>query len=278
VVHFVKAVRALADEEVIAEYRKLSWSAFNATADEVRDKVEVEVLGNLRYVLHEAASEKQFHNGVRDLNRGPVRLEHFVQHTHAQEAELSEAHVIALRLYTTHAFKYLVKPLREVAAYYEAGKPHPLPLLIAYISDGIKKLRAVRSSQVKRASQTPEGEERAAAGEERPITLWRGMKNLRVTDDFMRLRQGGTELAPMSTTTDLDVAVRYGRSEDSLMLKITAKNFMQLGADLQWLSAFPTEAEVCYPPLTYLQPSGRMQAVEVGAHRFTVIEVEPHIP
>ena len=34
------------------------------------------------------------------------------------------------------------------------------------------------------------------------------------------LRQGGTELAFMSTTKDLRVAVRYSLSADSLLLKV----------------------------------------------------------
>ena len=52
---------------------------------------------------------------------------------------------------------------------------------------------------------------------------------------------------------------------------------MQYGAELQWLSAFPHEAEVLYPPLTYLQPTGRTQIVELRGYRFTVVEVEPHL-
>ena len=32
-----------------------------------------------------------------------------------------------------------------------------------------------------------------------------------------------------------------------------------MGADVQWLSAFPGEAEILYPPLTYLKPTGRLQ-------------------
>ena len=43
-----------------------------ATAEEVRAKVELEVLGNLRYVLYEPASEKDFPNGVRDAGRGAI--------------------------------------------------------------------------------------------------------------------------------------------------------------------------------------------------------------
>ena len=157
----------------------------------------------------------------------------------------------------THAFKYLNNPLRRMSEYYEAGVPHPLPVTIAYIADGIKKLRAVQT--------------------DRPSTLWRGMKNLRVGDEFMELRRGGTELAPMSTTTKLSVAAHYGLSGGTLLFKIKVDNVMQIGASLEFLTAFPGEAEVCFPPLTYLQPTGRTQDVRIGEHCFHVVEVEPHL-
>jgi hypothetical protein len=50
-------------------------------------------------------------------------------------------------------------------------------------------------------------------------------------------------------------------------------------ADLQWLSAFPGEAEILFPPLTYLQPTGRIERVKLleGSVAFTIVEVEPHI-
>ena len=35
--------------------------------------------------------------------------------------------------------------------------------------------------------------------------LWRGMRNAEMPEEFLNL--GGTELAPMSTTTDLAVAL-----------------------------------------------------------------------
>lgn len=104
------------------------------------------------------------------------------------------------------------------------------------------------------------------------------MKNLRVAAEFMTDLRGGTEVAPMSTTTKLHVAAKYGVSDNSLLFKIKVSNFLQHGADLQWLSAFPDEAEVCYPPLTYLQPTGREQVVSVRGKRFKVCEVVPHIP
>ena len=82
----------------------------------------------------------------------------------------------------------------------------------------------------------------------------------------------------MSTTTDLRVAVHYGLGPRSLLFVLTCENFMQYGADLQWLSAFPGESEVLYPPLTYLQPTGRVQVVTVGENTLKVVELTPHIP
>ena len=34
------------------------------------------------------------------------------------------------------------------------------------------------------------------------------------------------------------------------------------GVDLQWLSAFPNESQVLFPPLTYMQPTGKMQVMQ----------------
>jgi hypothetical protein len=88
-----------------------------------------------------------------------------------------------------------------------------MPLTIAYISEGIKKLRAVHAAQSHSGT----------------TALWRGMKNLRVSEEFMSMRRGGTELAPMSTTSNLAVAAHYGVSGGSLVLKLNVDNFMQFG-------------------------------------------------
>ena len=253
---FVANVEKMSDEEVIARYRD-PWEPKDVTASTLRAKVRDEVAGNFNYVAYETAIEKKYHNGTRDGGRGPVTLDYFVNHSLARAAELSEAHVIALRYYTAHAFKYLNNPLRRVSEFYDKGVPHPLPVIIAYIADGIKKLRAVQS--------------------DRPNSLWRGMKNLRVSDEFMAMRRGGTELALMSTTTELSVAAHYGVSGGTLLLKIKVDNVMQIGASLEFLTAFPGEAEICFPPLTYLQPTGRTQDVCIGENYFHVVEVEPHL-
>ena len=78
----------------------------------------------------------------------------------------------------------------------------------------------------------------------------------------------------MSTTTEIKTATEYSISDNSLIFYITTENGMQRGADIQFLSAFPAEAEVLYPPLTYLQPTGKIQEVKAGGRRFTVVEVE----
>lgn len=69
-------------------------------------------------------------------------------------------------------------------------------------------------------------------------TLWRGMRNLKVADEFLFEPQGGTEVAPCSTTTDIEVAARHSASSESLLFKFQITNFMQYGPKLQWLSAF----------------------------------------
>ena len=108
--------------------------------------------------------------------------------------------------------------------------------------------------------------------------LWRGMRNLQVSKDF--LARGGTELAPMSTTADLRIAVRYSRGATAgvLIFLINAETFMQVGADLTYCSAFPEEKEFLYPPLTFLSPSGNVWKLEHDSTKYTIVEVEPQFP
>ena len=112
---------------------------------------------------------------------------------------------------------------------------------MAYLTEGIKKLRAVYVKMAK---------EKATA----TTRLWRGMRNLDIGDKFMENNMGGTEVvlptflhscclhdismdalelpvvllqvAPMSTTTDMRVAIQYGLSAGSLlfMLKVGLRN------------------------------------------------------
>ena len=58
-----------------------------------------------------------------------------------------------------------------------------------------------------------------------------------VLDQFVR--RGGTELGTLSTTSDQGVAIKYSRSNRSLIFKILTENQLQRGTGLQWLSIFP---------------------------------------
>jgi hypothetical protein len=226
----------------------------------------------LLYCLRQRAgsSSKRFDNGdrMRDCDAegrllrsranadglGKTLLD-FVNHPAAVTADLHAPHVLALRLYTTAAFRSLNNPLRETAG---DRRPHAFPITINFIKEAISQLRAVEADL-----------ENAA----KSIDLWRGLKDVTPADDFMAT--GGTELAPMSTTTSLAVAVQCSLSPSSLILKLKTDSFMDRGADLGWVSAFPDEAEVLFPPLTFLQPTGRSMSVESHGMRFLIVEVAP---
>lgn len=92
--------------------------------------------------------------------------------------------------------------------------------------------------------------------------------------------KGGSEYAPMSTTSDVRVALQYAQSERSLLFKIKTASFLQRGADLDYLSAFPGEHEILFPPLTHLLPTGRSftQTFEENGMTVEVIEVRAIMP
>ena len=111
--------------------------------------VDVECLD---YVLHKACGQSSlaFQNGLkrdcgadgellpsRQTSDGkggwrPMTIDDFIAHPHARSCNLTEAHVVALRLYTTAAFQSINAPLRDLERF--ANKvPHPLPVTVALI-------------------------------------------------------------------------------------------------------------------------------------------------
>lgn len=252
--------------------------------EEVTTHGSDEVKECLHYVLQQSAgsSPKLFANspfprdcdaaGLRPDRRLPsgqgMLLADFVNHPNARIAELSEAHVLALRLYSTAAFVAINAPLRDS----RRSGPHPLAVTVDFLAEAIRRLRSVEADAAGRLSMssslaTPS---KSAHSE---LNLWRGLKDRRVPDGFEE--GGGSELAPMSATSDVAVAVAYSRSSCSLLLKITTSGFVDRGVDVQFLSCFPAEAEFLYPPLTFLKPTGRREVVHMGTAEFTVIEVRP---
>ena len=116
-----------------------------------------------------------------------MRLADFIIHPNSLAANLQAAHILALRVYSTAAFASLNGPLRDRERY-ERGDAHKLPVTVAFINEGVKRLRAVgKKGHV-------------------DVDLYRGIADRAVPPRF--LEEGGTELAPLSTTTDL----RYRRA------------------------------------------------------------------
>ena len=137
------------------------------------------------------------------------------------------------------------------------------------LSEGVKRLRAV-DGQSDRANTK--------------AVLWRGMRNMKLSDaDEFSRNGGGAEKAPMSTTHDLAVTIRYSTSKSSILLRLATEGFRERGADLRWISAFPGESEVLYPPLTYLRKTYEHSEQEIRVpipdendeYVFRVIFVKP---
>lgn len=73
---------------------------------------EVEEMFN--YIVYEGSFPKEYPNGILDEGRPEgTRLSYFVTHPKAVKAKLSDAHVVALRMYTTFIYKYMNLPLRD---------------------------------------------------------------------------------------------------------------------------------------------------------------------
>jgi hypothetical protein len=147
-----------------------------AIEEEVRALGDTDVSKQLQYILRLPASLKKCPNGMRDQGHEGMVLQDFVEHEHSKTADLNEAEVVALRLYTTSAFRHINNPLRDQARI-SSGEPHPLPVTVMLITSGIKKLRAI-DAKGPAATQSK--------------VLWRGMKNIRPKDQFAG--EGGTEV------------------------------------------------------------------------------------
>lgn len=170
---------------------------------------EQEVIQNMKYVIYQAASESHFSNGIRDLNNAGKRLADFVNHPTAKEYKLREEHIAALRIYTTSAFRFINNLLRNNNSGNEKErKTHPFPVTVSLIDDAIKRLRASTAKSFEANSSSTCSSE---VEENNCTYLWRGIKNMKISEEFIKGGKGGTELGLMSTTRDLKIAVEYSK-------------------------------------------------------------------
>jgi hypothetical protein len=239
-------------------------------------------LGIVHYILDEPALEccDKSNDGnstiVRDRGRSGMRLAEFKHHPNAVTASLEDTHTAALRIYTSRAFRCINDPLRQ------ATKPHPFPATTMFLSEALKKLRAVNatSDSTDTSTDSSTGGTSAVTGADTNTNtntstdmkkeFWRGMKNLVLTDEFRR--HGGTELGCMSTSSDQRMVAGYAMSTQPLIFRVLCDDFMSCGADISWVSVYPDEAEILFPPLTYLKYA---RETRINNSRGVVVDVRP---
>jgi hypothetical protein len=246
----LKDAIGLGNQTLLSKLLQSGWEAIEfewlATGDE-RDEANYKYIrfGKARdpadippFVRGQIASG-MYHGGKlaeADFDRGhdSMALQDFVDHPTSKLARLSEFNVFALRAYTSGSFSKFNQPLRDGVS------PHPMKMTVYYLDEGLRKLRAVEAQD--RAAYTAVKE------------LYRGLKDMQIDGDKFRL-VGGTELACMSTTSTLEVALRYAQSHAPLLLRLLTRGNSR-GVSISFLSLFPGEDEFLYPPLTLLLSEG----------------------
>lgn len=175
---------------------------------------------------------------------------------------LQSHHVLAIRLYTTSSYRSINSPMRQKP---HAQLPHPFAATMYYITTGLKILRAAQ------------GEDTVNASKEQ--CFYRGLRDLQISTKFMEM--GGTEMSCMSTTLDINVAAAFASDCTSpLLFRYLSNDFMSSGARIWFISVYPEEKEVLYPPLTYLScpTAGSVCEVVINGRTYPVVEVRPTYP
>jgi len=182
--------------------------------------------------------------GKRDRGNETKVLSDFFNSEEAKKANLTLAEVAAARLYTGPAYAPINAALRteNVAAW---------ATTIACLYSAVLKLSFLS----------------------KPARVYRGVKEdtRKLSDKFLNAAAddfaGGVELAFMSTTTDPEVALTYaGKGPGSIF--IIDFGMASRGASLQFLSQFPHEAELLFPPKTMLECK---EHVTRGSKRLVVV-------
>ena len=94
----------------------------------------------------------------------------------------------------------------------------------------------------------------------KPQTVYRGLAGRVLPSEFwLGQGHGGVEFAFMSTTADREVAMTYAKAEvreaASCVMEVKM-GMINRGADLSWLSQYPHEKEITFPPYTGLEVLG----------------------
>ena len=205
-----------------------------------------EYLNQYEYVVNQPAVEKavlKFGTRVfiRDQGHSGWKLDRFLVEAKAKNPELTAAEVAVLRLYTGGMDRVWNYALREFVCGRQTLAEKWFVCLTA-LNSGIRKL---------------------ASTDRRPSRYYRGVKetvDLRLPANFGLITDedavGGTEPGFMSTSTDLEVAMKSYALQDGCEGSVLMFQSMTIsrGASLEFLSQFPEEKEFLYPFFTVLTP------------------------
>ena len=118
-------------------------------------------------------------------------LSDFAQRPEAKECSLSLIEVASLRLYTTSTYTLINNPLRSTGGKGSEelrGSKHPMAVTTEQITKGLKKLRALNFRDIEGTGASminSQGKDDGEAPAAVSGYLWRGMKDVIVTDEFM---------------------------------------------------------------------------------------------
>jgi hypothetical protein len=191
------------------------------------------ISADFNYVLYEISEEKDYPNGVRDKGRAGKRIDDFLKMTQSILTNMNKSEAVCLRFYSSPSFPAVTIPLRDP----DRETQHPLAAITYCIFSGIRKQLVLGAK------------DQAAAVQE--VIFWRGFTDLKISDDFQR--HGGTEHAPMSTSTDPSVAVGYAvrnsQTDGALLMRIVTKNNLSRGIVVFCCSPYPPVL-VCTLPVS----------------------------
>ena len=160
--------------------------------------------------------------------RQPVRIEALVTNEVAVKAGLQRAEVVAARLYTGPMYQHYNRILRNG----ERGK-------YLYTIHGFASC-IIKLSRIRHISK-----------------VYRGLKGSILPKELLDPDEcgvrGGTELAFLSATTDKEVALDFAHGGAGSFIFELQEGMIDRGADLAWVSQYPNEDEVVFPPLTSLE-------------------------
>ena len=204
-----------------------------------------------------ATSTSSFEGAVEALAEVATaeELEALIDHFHGKlrAQRLSEAEMIAVRLYTGPGYVKMNGSLRSASGKMPEGmtahlKGNTYTNSIYLCGSGMKK--------ISRAGRIPRGRK-----------VYRGMAGFRLPDLFVHAGEdggrGGTEFAFMSTTTNKSVAVSYINTEKGLPILFEFEvGCIDRGAPLSFLSQYPGEDEILIPPLSFLEITGEPSTMD----------------